>query len=220
MKKILKYNLLKKILIGILALMVLTVIAIWLANKQVELHAQNKVFESVMNIPQRQTGLLLGTSKYLKKGRSNLFYKYRIQATVALFNAKKIKYVIISGDHSEKYYNEPADMRKDLIALGVPDSVIFLDYAGLRTLDSVVRCKEIFGQTNITIISQQFHNERALYIADECQIDAVAFNAQSPSMKFGVKTYIREYFARVNLFTDLLIGKRPKYLGKKIKMPV
>ncbi|HTF82344.1 MAG TPA: ElyC/SanA/YdcF family protein [Cytophagales bacterium] len=192
---------------------------LWYANQKVERCSEGYTYETIDAIPYKKVGLLLGTSKVLSRNRINLFFKYRIDATVALYRNQKLKYIIISGDHSEKYYNEPEDMKRELVAQGVPDSIIFLDYAGLRTLDSVIRCHEIFGQNDFMIISQAFHNERAIFIAQNANLNAIGFNAREPSVKFGVKTYIREYFARVKVLLDTLLNKRPKYLGNKVSVP-
>ena len=175
-------------------------------------------YNSTKEIPQKKVGLLLGTSKSLVNGRKNLFFKYRIEAAFALWKTNKLKYLIISGDHSEKYYNEPEDMKKELMALGVPDTAIVLDYAGLRTYDSVVRCKKIFGQDDFIIISQRFHNERALYIAHHMDIKAIAYNSKEPTVAFGFKTYLREYLARVRVVIDVILKNDPKFLGPEIKM--
>lgn len=207
-----------------LTIIVATILAavfglLFYANHTVEACSEKLTYSQIDQIPYRKVGLLLGTSRMLSRRRINLFFKYRIDATVALYKHQKIKYIIISGDHSKKYYNEPEDMKKELLAQGVPDSVIFLDYAGLRTWDSVARCYQIFGQNDFTIISQAFHNERAIYIAQNYHLNAIGFNAKEPSVKFGVKTYIREYFARVKVLLDMLIDKQPKYLGAKVAIP-
>jgi SanA protein len=109
-------------------------------------------------------------------------------------------------------------MMADLVAGGIPQDKIILDYAGFRTLDSIVRCKAVFGETNITIISQRFHNERALYLAQKNDIEAVAFNAKDVHRKAGLKVYVREYFARVKMMLDLIFGKEPKFYGPKIEI--
>jgi SanA protein len=107
-------------------------------------------------------------------------------------------------------------MRKALLANGIPDSSITLDFAGFRTLDSVVRCKEVFGQDNFIIISQHFHLERALYIAKKFNINAIGFAAQNPPEKYSFKTNVREYFARTKAIIDLyFLNTQPKFLGKK-----
>jgi len=182
----------------------------------VEFRTKNYIYDDVNNIPQNEVGLLLGTSKYLPYGGENLFYKYRIEAAVELYKNNKINYIIVSGDNSTKEYNEPVNMMDDLIKEGVKKEDIFLDFAGFRTLDSVVRSKEVFDEDKITIISQEFHNERAIFIAMSRNIEAIGYNAKDVSFKYGFKTYIREYLARVKMVIDILINKQPKYLGEKI----
>ncbi len=208
-KRILKIG----VLIGILSL-----IGIFGANRLVEKSASDKVFNSTKEIPHNKVGLFLGTGKILSNGRINLYYKYRIEAAVELFKAGKVDFILVSGDNSKKDYDEPSTIKEDLINKGIPSSKIYLDYAGFRTLDSVVRCKEIFGQSSITVISQQFHNERAIYIAKRKDINAIGFNAKDVNVHYGFKTRIRERFARVKMVLDLIIGKKPKFLGKKIEI--
>lgn len=178
--------------------------------------AQNQLYSKVDAIPKNKVGLLLGTSKYMPKGGINPYYAYRIDAAVALFNAGKIDFILISGDNAHISYNEPNTFKKDLVKRGIPADKIVLDYAGFRTLDSVVRAKAVFGQEHITIISQQFHNERALYIAQHFDLNAIAFNAQDVSNRYGLKTQIREYFARFKAFFDILLNVQPKFLGEQI----
>jgi SanA protein len=175
-------------------------------------------YNDVKAIPENYVGLLLGTSK-TAHGGENLFFKYRIEAAASLFKEGKIKHIIVSGDNHIANYNEPEEMKNELMKLGVPDSCITLDYAGFRTLDSVVRCEKIFGQTKFTIISQLFHNERALFIANKSGLNCVAFNAKDVPSKYSVKTSIREYFARAKCVLDIyLLHTSPKFLGEKIKI--
>ncbi|WP_179336655.1 SanA/YdcF family protein [Winogradskyella ludwigii] len=178
----------------------------WVSYKAKELN-----YNDVDNIPKNKVGLLLGASKLAPNGNINLFYKYRLDAAVALYKAGKIDYILVSGDNGRKGYDEPTDFKNDLIAKGIPAERIILDYAGFRTLDSIVRAKEIFGQNAITIISQKFHNERAIYIAQHFGIDAVAFNA-----KDVYKIPVREYLARTKASLDVMFNVQPKFLGEKI----
>ncbi|WP_321296739.1 ElyC/SanA/YdcF family protein [Marinifilum fragile] len=197
---------------------ILILIGIYGSNKLVEKTAENKIYDCTTKIPHNKVGLFLGTAKYISNGQINLYYKYRIDATVALFKAGKIKFILVSGDNSTKDYDEPSTIKEDLISKGIPANKIYLDYAGFRTLDSIVRCKEIFGQNSITIISQQFHNERAIYIANCKDIHAVGFNAKDVSIHYGFKTQLREKLARVKMVIDLAFGKKPKFLGEKIEI--
>ena len=190
--------------------------SIVLSNRTIQQNASKKIFSEIKNIPKNKVGLILGTSKHLIDGRINLYYKYRLDAAVKLYKAGKVEYIVISGDNGSKNYDEPTDFKTDLIKYGIPENKIFLDYAGFRTLDSVVRAKEIFSQNSITIISQQFHNERAIYLAEKNGISAIGFNARDLKGRYGLKTRIREYFARTKAFLDIMLGIGPKFLGNKI----
>lgn len=159
---------------------------------------------------------MLGTSKTLKNGRKNLYFWYRIDAAERLYKSGKIQHIIVSGDNSRKDYNEPENMKLALIARGIPEERIYENFAGFRTLDSVVRAKEIFGQTSLIIISQKFHNERAIFLAQQKGITAYGYNAQDVPQNTGLKTKIREYFARVKVFYDLYLGVEPKFGGEQI----
>jgi SanA protein len=209
----------RKIIMGVCIVIAFASVTIYYCNQQITQSANARLYNSVTNIPYKKTGLLLGTGKYLKNGSINPYYQYRINATIDLLRANKIKYLIISGDNSTLDYNEPAMMRKDLMQAGIDSTVIYLDYAGFRTFDSMVRVKEIFGQTDVTIISQQFHNERAIFIAQKEQIEAIGFNAQDVPLHADLKVKTREKLARVKVFVDYIFQTKPKFLGEKINIP-
>lgn len=180
---------------------------------------KKQIYTDVNSIPTRKVGLVLGASKKTSRGTNNLYFTYRIQAAFELFKAKKVQYLLLSGDNHVKGYDEPSDMKEALIALGVPDSCIVLDYAGFRTLDSVVRSNEVFGEDSITIISQEFHNQRALFIANKNNINAIGFNSKEVNKNYSFKTRFREYFARVKCVLDIyILYTSPKFLGDKIKI--
>ncbi len=208
----------KKRVYLILLLLILPLILILVSNYSVEKNAQNKTYSDSSKIQKNKVGLVLGTSKKLKNGRINLYFKYRINATVELYKKGKIDFILISGDNGNKDYDEPTDFKNELIKKGIPENKIYLDYAGFRTLDSVIRSKEIFGQENITIISQKFHNERAIYLAENNGIKAIGFNAKDVSGRYGLRVKAREYLARTKVFVDILFGVKPKFLGDKIEI--
>jgi len=203
----------KKWMITLYSLVILFII---FSNVIIVKSTQKDIYSSIAAIPKKNVALILGTSKYTSKGHTNLFFKHRITAAADLYLLGKVKHIIVSGDNRKANYNEPRQMFKALIALGVPSEAITLDYAGFRTLDSVVRCKKVFGQNEIIIISQRFHLDRALFIAQKYDIDAVGFAAQDPPEKYSTKTKIREIFAKTKAVIDLyIIHKKPKFLGKK-----
>lgn len=202
-----------------LLLLVAGIIFIAWANYSIKKNSDAYVSYNIADIPETKTALLLGTSKNLNSGLPNAYFYNRIQAAVDLYKSGKIEYIIVSGDNSRKSYNEPEDMLLRLVHYGIPHDRIFLDHAGFRTLDSVVRAKEIFGQTKLVIISQKFHNERAVFLAKKNGIDAFGYNAKDVNKYMGVKTNIREYFAKAKAYYDLILGVKPKFGGKKILIP-
>lgn len=195
-----------------------SLIAIYFADFTIDSETEDQVTSNLNYLPAEKTGLLLGTSRTLSNGNPNPYFFNRIKAASDLYHSGKIKNIIASGDNSQENYNEPEDMKNELIKLGIPAEKIYEDFAGFRTLDSVVRAKEIFGQQSIIIISQRFHNERAVYLAQKKGIEAFGYNAEDVSKDAGVKTNIREYFARVKVFWDFMFGVEPKFGGQKIEI--
>jgi len=212
-------KLFKKLFYTILILSVLSLFFILWANYRIESTTKDFVISDISKLPDEKIGLLLGTSKTLSNGYPNLYFKYRIDATAELYKSGKIQNIIVSGDNSVKGYNEPEDMKLELIKAGIPENKIYEDFAGFRTLDSVVRAKEIFGQNSYIIISQEFHNERAVFLARENGIEAYGYNAKNVSKYYGIKTNLREYLTRAKVFVDFLTGKEPKFGGEKIVIP-
>lgn len=208
----------KKLLRLLGILLVALLLLILFCNQAINSSASGKTYDSTIDIPKNKVGLVLGTSKKLSSGQPNPYYNYRITATVKLFKAGKINFVLVSGDNGSRYYNEPNTFKKDLEKAGIPSDKIFLDYAGFRTLDSMVRAKAVFGLEEVTVISQKFHNERAIYLAERKGLQAIGFNAKDVSGQNGLKVHIREYFARVKVFMDLIANTQPKFFGEKIEI--
>ena len=197
---------------------ILMFIFIIIANYAVEKVAQNRIYSNIEQIPYNKVGLVLGTSKYLRNGQLNAYFYYRVKATADLYKHHKIDFVLVSGDNGTAAYNEPEDFKNALIEQGVPADKIYLDFAGFRTLDSVVRAKEIFGQEKFTVISQKFHNERAVFLAEHFNINAIGFNAKDVNNFGGLKTKLREYLARTKAVWDIFWGVQPKFGGKPIEI--
>lgn len=182
-------------------------------------NAEGKAFNTIKSLKKNHVGVVLGAAKNLSNGRINPYFKYRVNAAAKLYKAGKVNYLLVSGDNGRSNYDEPSDFKNELIKLGVPANRIYLDYAGFRTLDSMVRSKKIFGQKSITIISQKFHNERAIFLAEQNNINAIAFNAKDLTGQYGNKARTREYLARTKAVIDILLGVEPKFLGKKVLIP-
>jgi len=204
---------------ALLYLLVIFFILVVGSNVWIVTSTKSRVFTESSKLPAHRVALVLGTSHKLVGGKPNPYFEKRMDVAAALYNEGKIDQFLLSGDNRTRYYNEPLEMRKALIARGVLPSAITLDYAGLRTLDSVVRSKEIFGQHQLTIITQPFHSYRALFIGDYYGIEAVAMVADEPDPESTTGVRIREYFARVKAVLDLYVFKtRPRFLGEKESM--
>lgn len=211
----------RKILWGFISVVIAIVAVIAGCYTLVEYKASGKTFDNTAHIPHREVGLLLGTSPRVAGGGPNFYYINRIIATADLYKAGKVDRIIASGgDYSSRPsggYNELIAMRDSLVAHGVPDSVITLDYDGTRTLNSIVKAKEVYGADSITLISQEYHNERAIYLASQNGIDAIGYNAKpSHIITKRIKNESREFLARVKLFIDMILGEKPKFETNQI----
>ena len=194
----------------VLLLMVLAFIVA--CNGWVIYSTQGFIFRQGDSLPAREVGLVLGTSKKVVGGQENLFFRHRMEAAATLYHQKKVRYLILSGDNSSQYYNEPSDMKAALLKRGVPEYAMTLDYAGHNTFASVLRVKRLFNQDSITIISQSFHTARALFISRHYQIPAIAFAADDVPVDYGYRTMLREYLARPKALMDIYLLNKDQAL--------
>ena len=200
--------------IAFVLVLAIAIFTLW-ANLTIYKKSDGFTTTEIFQLKNQKVGLLLGTSRYLKNNQKNLYFFNRIEAAAQLYHSGKIDYIIASGDNSRVGYNEPQDMKEELIKLGVPAERIYLDYAGFRTLDSILRAKIIFGQNSFIVISQRFHNERAIYIARRHGIEAYGFNAEDVFVSRR-KMQVRELLARNKVFWDILFHVKPKYYGEAV----
>ena len=201
---------------GIMA--VICIAIMFICNQIVVNNAKGKVFSDIDSIKYNKVGLLLGTTPQARIGRiTNYFFIYRIDAAEQLYKAGKIEKILISGDeNSLDGVNEPECMRDSLVARGVPASAIILDGKGYRTICSVANANNVYGLKSFIVISQKFHNERAIYQAEHLGLDVEniqAYNAKNPKSRRAYLTTIREYFARVKMFMDLITYDDTKIMG-------
>lgn len=199
----------KRLALTVGILIVSCIVAMLICNQMVVNNAKGKVSSEIDFIKNNKVGLLLGTTPQARIGRiTNYFFIYRIDAAEQLYKAGKIEKILISGDEkSLDGVNEPECMRDSLVARGVPASAIILDGKGYRTICSVINANKVYGLKSFTIISQKFHNERAIYQAEHLGLNIEniqAYNAKEPKSRRAYLTTIREYFARVKMFIDLL----------------
>jgi SanA protein len=172
-----------------------------------------RVHDRLSDVPPAPTALLLGTSpKYA--GRPNPFYSARIQAAAELFASGKVTGILVSGDNRRADYNEPEMMKADLVRAGVPGSCVTMDYAGIRTLDSVARAQWVFHQRKIIVVSQRYHAQRAVFLARHFGLEAEAYAAAEPGWNWMIRARIREVLARAMACMDIwILDRKPLFVG-------
>jgi SanA protein len=184
--------------------------------------ASGRIFNGVATAPKNDVALVLGTAPRVGGGRwKNPFFENRMDAAAALFRAGKVRHLLISGDNGRREYDEPTAMRNALIARGIPERAITLDYAGFRTLDSVVRARAVFGQTKLTIVTDDFHLPRALFLARAAGVDAVGVVSPRVPNQWSRKTRAREIAARIAAWLDVsVLHTKPKFFGPKVPIEI
>lgn len=209
----------KRIFMALLIGLGLLIAVVAACNIWVLSSCSGRLYDNAETVPHKRVAVMLGTNPKTKTGKMNYFYKHRIDAAVKLYQNGKIDRILISGDNSSKTYSEPDAMKADLMAAGIPDSAIYLDFAGFSTYDSMVRAKKVFGLSEFMVVSQDFHNKRAVYIARQNGIDAIGFNVQNTLFrKWRIKMELREILARVKAVGEVVMNKKPHFLGEQIEI--
>ncbi len=193
-------------------------VTVFSADQYVESRGDDGVFESVEELPYRAVAVVLGTTPYVEdRSHKNRFYAARIEAAADLYHRGKVSHLIVSGANPSRYYNEPIVMKADLVSLGVPEQKITEDFAGFRTLDSVVRANKIFGQQTFTVVSQRFHLLRAVFLARHYGLNVVGYSAETPGSLIGQVARFREFGARTKALLDVwVLDTQPKFLGDQV----
>jgi SanA protein len=177
---------------------------------------RGRLFDDVAEIPANRVGLVLGCTRTLKNGNPNLYFAYRIDAAAELFRAGKVELLLVSGASRHPDVDEAASMKDALIEQGVPAESVVCDPHGYRTIESVLRAKRVYGQRRLTIISQRFHNERAIYVADHRGIEASGFNARDVALPRAGAVRLREFLARIRVLIDIHVNDtQPRVLGEE-----
>ncbi len=200
----------RQLCISALLLPLLAALSIPLADVWIRMDSRHAVYQTPDFIPASRVGLVLGCGP-------NIYFHYRIDAAVKLFEAGKIEYILVSGDNGTVYYDETGAMKKALIQHGIPAERIVCDFAGFSTIDSMIRAQEVFELETLTVISQEFHVRRAVFIGRRKKMNVIGFCAQDVEKSFAAPTLVREQFARVKTILDLyILRRRPRFLGEPI----
>lgn len=186
------------------------------ANVRVINSTRRRIFQDIASLPHHKVAIVLGTSPRFA-GRANIYFTGRIKAAANLYKSRKVDRILVSGDNGTLQYNEPAAMEEALVKEGVPVEHITKDYAGFRTLDTMVRAHEVFGLTEATVVTDEFHLARALYFARAAGISADGFSAAKIPSKYTRSMRFRETMARARAVLDVdILHTGPKYLGGPI----
>jgi SanA protein len=199
---------------GLLLTVLAIVSSIALAEFWIKSDADSRIYSDLEALPECKVGLVLGCAQ-------NIYFHYRVEAAYEVYEAGKIECILVSGDNHTATYDEASAMKNALVNRGVPETRVICDYAGFSTMDSIVRAREVFGQRKITVISQEFHLQRALFIAKRKQLDAIGYCAPDVEVSLGARTQLREAFARVKTILDLyLLRRQPRFLGDPVLIEV
>ena len=188
----------------------------WWIESAADPHATRQIAE----VPAVPVALVLGTAPTIAGGGRNPYFEYRLDAAAQLYKAGKVKFLLVSGDNRRRSYDEPTGMRDGLVARGVPGEAIYRDYAGLRTLDSVLRARDVFGQTRFVVVSQGFHTRRAIWLARRHGIEAYGFDARDVPARVAPQVWLRNYASALRAVWDVTLGTRPRHGGPSVRIGV
>ncbi len=211
----------RKIVLVLVSVAICLIASITGALALVRHASAGRLYDDVGKIPHRQVGLVLGCSQFLGDGTPNPFFKSRVHAATELFQAGKVDYLLVSGDNHTKGYDEATDFKQALVQAGIPANRVYCDCAGFRTLDSIVRARDVFGLKQITVVSQEFHNQRAIFLSSHEDLDAIGYNARDVDLGDASGAHKREKLAKVKAALDIyLLRTKPRFLGPKISLGV
>jgi SanA protein len=166
-------------------------------------------------VPDAPVALVLGAGLN-RDGTAGVVLRDRVETAAHLYFNGKVEKLLMSGDNTTEYYNEPAAMLEHALSLGIPEEDIILDYAGRRTYDSCYRAREIFGLNELIVVTQAFHLPRAVYLCSSFDIQTIGVPADDANYNRSSYVYwwVREIFASIKAYWDVLILHPEPILGK------
>lgn len=207
----------KKALIFLGLIASVGLIAVFLINYNVKLKSSQYIFYEVKKTPETEVALVLGAKVYANGGLSGMLQD-RTDTAIELYESGKADKILVSGDHGTAEYDEVNAVKKYLLEKGIRSEDIFLDHAGFDTYDSLYRVKEIFQAKSVTIVSQNFHLPRAVYIGRSLGLEAYGISADKHTYGNIEASRVRELLADVKAFWDVNLFVKPKFLGSPIPL--
>jgi SanA protein len=205
---------------GLLGVAVLAAALAWFAERRLEAKSDPYMNSDPARVPPADVALVLGAAPIGPEGGPNRYFENRLDAAALLWRAGRAKYLLVSGDNRRPDYDEPTAMRTGLIARGVPAEAIYRDFAGVRTHDSVVRARSVFGQSRLIIVTQRFHAARAVFLAREDGIEAWALEARDVDRPYSIFTTLRRYPSALRAYYDVWFDTPPRHAGVPIRIGV
>ncbi|HQJ41062.1 MAG TPA: ElyC/SanA/YdcF family protein [Exilispira sp.] len=197
-------NSIKKIIKNILCTIIILVVLFFTFDMYVSISSNKKIYKDLNSLPDKEYGVLLGTSKYTKNGKINVFYKNRIDAAKDILINDKISRIIASGDNRNFRYNEPMKMQQDLVKSGISEDRVIIDPDGFRTLYSMLNIAKKYNIKEAIIVSQRFHLQRAIFIGKFLGLELIGYEAKNVSGMANIKIQVRERGARLKMIFDIV----------------
>jgi SanA protein len=190
------------------------------ANLWVLRSARSRIYTNITRLPHNDVAMVLGTSKYNSDGHSeNPFFRGRMNTAARLYREGKVKHLLVSGDNTDATYDEPTWMRDALIQRGVPRAAITMDCAGFRTRDSMARANAVFGLKRFTIVTDDFHLSRAVFLARSYGLDVAGFPSERVPYWWSKKVRTRELASRTVAWLEVyILHTKPRYYGPPVKI--
>jgi SanA protein len=206
-----------RILLSLLAVILIGILSIAVINKYVQSQTAGKIQKSMTEIPveePRRVGIVFGARVWADGSPSHSLYD-RVLTGVELYRAGRVKKLLMSGDRKNDNYDEPAAMKKMAMQLGVPESDIVLDNDGKRTFDTCYRAREIFDVRKAILVTQDYHQPRAIYLCSSLGIDSVGITANRRTYDREDYYHLREFFSAASAWFELNVAAFETVKGEK-----
>ncbi len=194
-----------RILLTSLVLFLICILTLGILNNYVHTSFANKMGTSMrdINIEQpRRIAIVFGARVWEDNRLSDALYD-RVVTAVELHRAGRVRKILMSGDNPTESYDEPTAMKETAIKLGVPAEDIVLDFAGRRTYDTCFRAKEIFEIEKAILVTQEFHQARALYLCNNLGVDSIGLTADRRKYLHENNWAVREFFAVASAWFEM-----------------
>ena len=204
----------KKYLKIALYLVIVGLVAIVSVNYYVKSSTKKNIYYSIKKFPKNDVGIIFGAG--INGDQPSKYLKDRLDAGIALYKANRINKILLSGDNGRDEYDELKVMKNYCFNHGVDTTKIFIDYAGFDTYSTMYRAKHIFNIKKATLISQEYHLNRAIYIGQKLGIKSVGYSANNGEYRGYKYVTFREYGSIFKSFFDVLRNREPHFLGNSI----